>query len=230
MIPPVARAQTGRLQCPGLAPRYRWLRGARAALGLASLGLLALAIAACGREGATEFGGEPPAPQTAFASCTTFCHVDIVAGMIAAGGHGSLNVQCESCHRDLRPDDLGGPGHREVPVCASCHPEKVPHNDPEAGTERECFLCHNPHGSSNLFLIREGIVTSGQERRKAEVEFINRDGLADGSFASVSQPGTGLCEICHTQTEHYRNDGSGEPHLPLPCPTCHKHDSGFARP
>ena len=61
----------------------------------------------------------------------------------------------------------------------------------------------------------------------AEVVFDNLDGRADGSFASASRPGSGLCESCHTTTRHYRSDGTGEPHFDLPCYPCHTHPRGF---
>ena len=94
------------------------------------------------------------------------------------------------------------------------------------GTVKECTNCHTPHGSTNLFLVNEQIRTPSGGTRN--VVFNNLLGLADGSFASVSQPGSGLCETCHTRTEFFRADGSGEPHFPYACFTCHPHAGGFA--
>ena len=85
---------------------------------------------------------------------------------------------------------------------------------------------HEAHGSTNLFLINEQIVTPSGPTRS--VQFTNLGGLADGSFASVSHPGTGVCEICHTTTQFYRSDGSGAVHFPYTCFTCHPHAGGFA--
>ena len=98
--------------------------------------------------------------------------------------------------------------------------------DPEAGTRAECVQCHTPHGSPNLSLVRERIVTPGGT--EAELLFDNRDGRADGSFASVSEPGAGVWEGCHRSTRHYRSDGSGSPHFPTTCVACHEHTAGFA--
>jgi hypothetical protein len=61
----------------------------------------------------------------------------------------------------------------------------------------------------------------------ATIVFDNLRGRADGSFASASHPGTGLCETCHTTTRYYRSDGLGEPHFELPCHPCHPHTIGF---
>jgi hypothetical protein len=81
--------------------------------------------------------------------------------------------------------------------------------------------------SSNIALVREEILTSEGERA---VEFTNLNGLADGGFASVTQPVDGVCQVCHTTTRFYRADGSGEPHFTFPCYTCHNHAAGFAPP
>ena len=67
--------------------------------------------------------------------------------------------------------------------------------------------CHDPHGSQNIKLVRETITTPGGANRP--ITFDNLTGLADGSFANASAPGTGVCEICHTTTNHYRMDGTG---------------------
>jgi hypothetical protein len=79
-----------------------------------------------------------------------------------------------------------------------------------------------------LLLVREEIeITSGDLRL---LTFTNRMGLADGSYASASQPGTGVCEVCHSSTSVYRNDGAGAPHFTTQCVNCHEHARGFAPP
>jgi hypothetical protein len=87
-------------------------------------------------------------------------------------------------------------------------------------------LCHTPHGSPNLLLVRRTIETPSGNR--ATVELTNLGGLRDGGLASVTNPGTGVCETCHTETRYYRSDGTGEPHFEFPCYTCHPHTTGFA--
>jgi hypothetical protein len=54
--------------------------------------------------------------------------------------------------------------------------------------------------------------------------------LADGSYASSTHPGTGVCETCHTQTRYYRADATGLPHFTIPCVSCHEHVIGFGIP
>jgi hypothetical protein len=189
--------------------------------------LLAIAIAAaaagCGDSGSPKFGGDAPALEETYGSCT-FCHKGLSTFMFDRGGHGSLDVKCQLCHEDLLPGDPG-PGHRSIPACADCHSRQETHGDLDTGTMQECLVCHNPHGSTNLFVVRTRIDTPGGET--AEVEFTNLDGQSDGGFTSASDPGSGLCEVCHTQTRYYRNDGTGGNHFTLTCFTCHPHTQGF---
>jgi hypothetical protein len=151
-----------------------------------------------------------------------FCHNQEAAKLTASGGHGSL--VCERCHLNLHVGQFG-PGHRSLPACADCHSAQQPHEDPAAGTPSQCFQCHTPHGSSNLFFVREQILTpSGAQR---VVEFTNVNGAADGGFASVTPPVRGVCQVCHTTTQFYRADGSGNAHFTFPCYICHLHTNGF---
>jgi predicted CXXCH cytochrome family protein len=184
-------------------------------------------VAACGNDGAPQYGGGPPPLEQVYGQCT-FCHGDIAVPMYTFGGHGGFNVSCDRCHnQDLTPGRVG-PDHRNVPACADCHRKQQTHMDPAAGTPQQCLICHTPHGSPNLFLVDTDITTpSGAV---APIDFTNLIGTADGSFASASDPGTGLCEVCHATTTVYNSAGTGAPHFTNNCVVCHKHDAAFAPP
>lgn len=148
------------------------------------------------------------------------CHQDETARHAMPSGH--ADKPCATCHAEVDPTP--GPGHRAVEACQTCHPTTQTHA-PE-GMAIACAQCHDPHGSTNLDFVRELITTpSGAER---PIVFDDFSGLADGSFASASAPGTGVCEVCHTTTNHYRADGTGSPHYTFSCLGCHRHDAGFA--
>jgi len=132
---------------------------------------------------------------------------------------------CSSCHAEVSPEP--GPGHRATASCEDCHaPARVATHVPP-GVRIPCTQCHEPHGSDNIRLVRDVIQTTvpGVAR---PVDFTALTGRADGSFASASTPGTGLCEVCHGRTAFYRADGGGMPHYATSCVACHPHAVGFA--
>ena len=133
----------------------------------------------------------------------------------------SERFACGDCHPDAGTPP--GPGHRTVTYCASCHADFATHAP--AGNALPCTRCHEPHGTANAYLILEEIETA--QGPFVPIRFDNLDGLADGSFASPSQPGTGICEVCHTSTAHYRADGTGTAHFTNSCLPCHRHGDGF---
>lgn len=185
---------------------------------------LALLLAACGTDGAPQYGGGPPPVEAVYGQCA-FCHTDTAARMVLYGGHGSLRVKCQRCHADLTPGRVG-PEHASIPACADCHRRPQTHMDPAAGTPQQCLVCHTPHGSPNLFLVDEEITTPSETT--VTIDFTNLLGKADGSFASASDPGTGLCEVCHSTTRYYNSEGDGEPHFTNVCTVCHTHAAAFA--
>jgi predicted CXXCH cytochrome family protein len=149
------------------------------------------------------------------------CH-SAEADRFALPSQHSARFQCVDCHAEVSP--RAGPGHRSIPACTTCHDQKT--HSPN-GTGFPCTTCHDPHGTTNANLVLEAI-TSTADGLAHPIVFDNIDGLADGSFASASAPGTGICEICHTTTQFYRADGTGAPHFTVSCLPCHRHSDGFA--
>ena len=156
------------------------------------------------------------------------CHYDEALAYTFPAGHAAA-LDCIACHGDRRPNRVGR-RHKTIDNCGTCHanvhahPAKVANRQGRRQT-RTCLNCHDPHGSRNINLVRETITTPSGANRP--IEFNNLLGLSDGSFASASAPGTGVCEICHTTTRHYRADGTGQPHFTFSCLGCHRHNDGF---
>jgi predicted CXXCH cytochrome family protein len=188
---------------------------------------VAVLLAGCGTDGAPQYPGGPPPVEAVYGQCA-FCHDGTATRMVLHGGHGSLQVNCEQCHsQDLTPGRVG-PDHRSIPVCADCHTRPQTHMDPAVGTPQECLVCHTPHGSPNLFLIDE--VIRSPDDVEHVIDFTNLIGKADGSFASATDPGSGLCEVCHATTRYYDSEGTGAAHFTNNCAVCHTHARAFAPP
>jgi predicted CXXCH cytochrome family protein len=161
------------------------------------------------------------APIASEANCT-LCHAAEGARFVKPNRHSAM-FACGDCHSEVAP--APGEGHRRVAQCVECHDDRQTHA--AAGeTPQPCGQCHDAHGTENPQLVRERIVTT--QGTEHPIRFDNVLGRAEGSFASASAPGTGICEVCHTRTRYYRADGSGEPHFDFSCLPCHLHARGFA--
>ena len=149
------------------------------------------------------------------------CHPAEGARFMRVSLHSS-RFACSGCHAEAAA--APGPGHRRTTSCADCHQSQT--HAPPGYAPLACTQCHDPHGTDNTHLVLDVITTSqGPER---PIRFDNLLGRVDGSFASASAPGTGICEVCHTTTRFYRADGSGEVHFDFSCLPCHLHADGFS--
>ncbi len=98
-------------------------------------------------------------------------------------------------------------------ICKTCHKYKNHFGDETVGGyARSCMDCHTPHNTTNRFLLKE-VINNREVRIRPGDNYVNSSR-------------TGVCQVCHTQTKHWRNDGT-EPisHYAEGCPQCHQHDS-----
>ena len=129
---------------------------------------------------------------------------------------------CQSCHYD------SGPG-----AAASTHECTAGGNCNHTFT-MTCLACHNPHkqeqnrtNSSTYGMFLKATVTTPNSGNRA----VNLQGSSGtNSFADDNATNDGICEVCHTQTSHHTNTGSGNDtdHSPAPnCISCHSHENAF---
>ncbi|GAB4337372.1 MAG: hypothetical protein Kow0089_08530 [Desulfobulbaceae bacterium] len=158
--------------------------------------------------------------------------------MIPGGNETVFTDICLGCHNDTEPTY----GRLEVHSSATT---SAKYGDWSVG----CSVCHNQHrqdqnnlnGSTHGKFVRATIelsrivdsalnpVKSGRK----PVVFLGPTGPK--SFADGDSTRNGICEVCHTQTTHFRNDGSGSDQLHsnmgsvagTNCMNCHKHTDGF---
>jgi predicted CXXCH cytochrome family protein len=168
-------------------------------------------------------GGTEPSPgmgqDIAADQACLACHTEIASRWQLPSSHGAL-LDCTQCHGTLATP---GPGHSDSRACSDCHSQGLPPR------QASCTACHNPHGTENAFLVRETLKVPGGSEVPVHfttAEGASADGLVHAGVAGAN-PGTGVCEVCHTTTRYYLRSGQGEPHETGWCPRCHLHQNGF---
>lgn len=138
----------------------------------------------------------------------------------------SEGISCNSCH--TRPLIIPQPKPEwwtNDHMCKSCHVETgfATPVQSHLGTDTlTCSICHNPHFHQpqyERYFIRNGNPVDESEHMlfNHATDFIHGAPNYDG-----------ICEICHTQTDYYRNNGTGLEHNPgSNCLECHTHWNGF---
>ena len=150
------------------------------------------------------------------------CHNGMSASWDKLSSH-KLALDCTICHTLSAPS---GRGHATKTECTACHSETTHPAD------AACSTCHDPHGTTNAFLIRDTIQIPGGASKTVVLvkpEGASKDGLARAGVSGET-PGTGACEICHTTTKYYKADGTGASHSAEYCLKCHTHQDSFGQP
>ncbi|HBA90213.1 MAG TPA: CxxxxCH/CxxCH domain-containing protein [Geobacter sp.] len=156
-------------------------------------------------------------------------------GLAATRGHGRSGNDCLTCH-DRNQRHING-GTRLIASltgslnteCGYCHNDEarvgtryagmITHFTVKGGSaDMACAVCHDPHGTSNLSMIR------GTINDHAVVYSDSSTGFVDLGT------NLGLCQVCHTLTAHYRAGVPETDHPTKDCLNCHSHtnlDGGF---
>jgi hypothetical protein len=193
-------------------------------------------------------GTTPSWNTSARLDCTT-CHAATPAvlpngiaapykGNFSTTGHGRFpaSSQCTVCHDPDSRHISGSLGSytrlrllNDNNLCASCHNNasivgaaalNMNTHVTIDGRTLACRDCHDPHGTSNLAMIRTTI-------NGTSIVFTdNFTGLVD------LVTNRGLCQACHTLTNHYKAGVPETNHFTSGCLNCHAHNSvgGAFRP
>jgi|GEM_PF-1502145 len=141
--------------------------------------------------------------------------------------HVTHGVNCNSCH--LRPYIYPSPRPEwwfSDHLCKSCHVETGFAKAVQThlgGDTLTCNVCHSPHYHQPQF--ERYFIRNENPMGESNGMFFNNA----TDFVHGAPNFDGICEICHTQTNYYRNDGSdgGTHNTGSNCITCHKHENGF---
>lgn len=149
------------------------------------------------------------------------CHTRGAHALWEGSAHDARNMSCASCHSAHTP---ASPEHQlktrtQTDLCASCHRQQAAKmrrasHMPVAEGRMECATCHNPHGATNVKLLRvgnwlnESCISCHTEKR--------------GPFLHEHAAVRDNCASCH--------DPHGSPHPrmliakpPMLCQRCHNH-------
>jgi len=102
------------------------------------------------------------APRDVSATCTT-CHNRSSHDNWAGGKHDSRNLTCTTCHsvHAAKSEKAHLKTETVQETCVQCHRKEVnkvhkSSHMPVREGKLECTTCHNPHGSQNVKMLREG--------------------------------------------------------------------------
>jgi DmsE family decaheme c-type cytochrome len=161
-------------------------------------------------------------PQRASETCAT-CHNRSTHALWSGSQHDTRNVGCVTCHSvhaSKGPNQIKAPS--QPLLCASCHRDKVAKLDrsghmPVREGKMQCTTCHNPHGATNVKLLRRGdsvaeLCTSCHADKRGPYLWEHapsRDGCttchdphgSSNERMLVSKPPI-LCQRCHVGTRH----------------------------
>ena len=162
----------------------------------------------------------------------------------------SNDVTCRDCHYFTYE---GGVLHINVPrgeeqetICKTCHnPDgqaasmsSVSNHELNGGSMIiDCTTCHNPHVSEQSTDPHTGITADNLSLVRSTIAQSRVPGVQNpviyqqpSQFTFTDAPCSGVCQSCHTSTDHYRNDDSVDVthQAGVDCLICHSHRDGFA--
>ncbi len=171
----------------------------------------------------------------------------------AQGPHGGYTPTTDACAACHRGHTAGGAGllastNQGNAFCNTCHngvdaPAMSTHTNQNYNGRAEdlfsldCTQCHEPHGSSNLYAVRESVqVSVSPEITNGPVTFTAITGT-NSYDDGASAPDSRICVTCHSNINNagypMTNHVGGANHLNSSdysgqdCTTCHPHDNGF---
>jgi hypothetical protein len=157
------------------------------------------------------------------------------------------NIVCDDCHT-WRMGNLPPRGQEQEIMCKTCHnptgmasatSDVANHIVHDGNSVIDCSSCHNPHfphttedshpgglRAENLKLIRGNTGKHVSAAVEPALFQLKPDHFA---FDESNPPWNGICQTCHTQTNHHTNNdyADHEHQVGSNCTACHRHEDGF---
>lgn len=183
--------------------------------------------------------------QAAIAMTCDYCHTyDIghgdpanpfrLANTATADAEGQNRV-CLACHQALATGydpDGDGAAFTSITSVLTIEANHAGARHTESGDGgRFCWDCHDPHGDDNLSMIQAEVsrTSDGLFGIPAEVAPVSfADNLTGSDYVKTAPPYDGVCQVCHTRTNHWLGDGTRTGHnVQTNCLLCHEHNERF---
>ena len=153
-------------------------------------------------------------------ACTT-CHNRSRHNEWSGGKHDARNLSCVTCHsiHDAKSETAQLKKETQIETCAQCHQTQVnkiyrSQHMPVREGKLACSSCHNPHGSQNVKMLKEGTsVAESCASCHAEKR---------GPFLFEHAVGRENCVTCH-DPHGSNNDRMLVAKVPMLCQRCHIH-------
>ena len=162
-------------------------------------------------------------PREVSETCLT-CHRRDQHALWETSSHDARNMSCVTCHsvHAFKSEHAQLKTTSELQTCATCHRDKIAKLDrsghmPVREGKMECSTCHNPHGSTNVRMLRKGdsiaeTCTSCHADKRGPYLWEHapsRDGCvtchdphgSSNERMLVAKPPI-LCQRCHVMTRH----------------------------
>ena len=144
------------------------------------------------------------------------------------GGNGWNDV-CFVCHKTgsagYDPDGGGPLALRNSSLKIDKYHYGAKHGTSNDGGSL-CFDCHDPHGDSNIYMVHDNVTKDKADSygtpasTAAPVFTANTTGT---DYAKSSSPFNGVCNVCHTSTNHYTSSSGDGHNSGTRCTNCHNH-------
>ncbi|MBI4886294.1 MAG: DmsE family decaheme c-type cytochrome [Acidobacteria bacterium] len=157
-------------------------------------------------------------PADVSAVCTT-CHNRAEHALWEGSQHDQRNLSCITCHSVHAPQSERGQlkARSQIALCSTCHrnvtnrQHRFSHMPVREGT-LVCTSCHNPHGSTNVKLLRAG-TTVDESCTSCHAD-------KRGPYLWEHAPVSESCVTCH-EPHGSNNDRLLVSKLPFLCQRCH---------
>jgi DmsE family decaheme c-type cytochrome len=157
------------------------------------------------------------APSEVSATCTT-CHNRATHALWDGSQHDQRNLSCITCHSvHSAKGDPQLKAQTQVALCSTCHQSVVNRTHrfnhmPVREGALTCSSCHNPHGSTNVRLLRAG-TTIDESCTSCHTD-------KRGPYLWEHAPVSESCVTCH-DPHGSNNDRMLVSKLPFLCQRCH---------